>query len=319
VTSGGAPAAAAPRALPRGVVPQIWLGSDRYSHDGLERFLAGPVRELGLPGVMLHAGPRGLAGFWHSLAPRVLAHGVLAFAGFGLDGKKDGDGTFLTWQEKAECMGAVAIQASCAGVAMDAESAYDSGVPVPWADAQSMGRRFRELAPRAYVVHQPWWKPTVHWRFPYEPFAVTADEVAPQVYVNDAHGLDRYGWFWPGYQTAWAKLEHDRLAALGLVDPRFPTIQGYGWADILPDLVHCLLTNPRAIMWGEPFPAPETIAAMRFVKFLRDRGFFTDGMDPAEAVRAFQRSFNASAPSEKQLVVDGRAGLKTFAAAGITP
>lgn len=310
------------RTIPAGYYPQLWMGAPAFSYTSLAHQLDA-YAALGLPGVVLHAGPRRLAAAWPTFAAAVRARGLLCLAGFGLDGHDDADGTVLTAREKAGCMAAVANDGACAGVVQDAEGQYDDGEPSTddAIDAEALGREFRRLAPAAYVAHQPWFRPTVHWRFRYEAFAIEADEVAPQVYLNDfIHALGRARYrviCLEQYPAAWQKLELQRLAKIGQVDPRFPTIQSYAWDDIVPDLVHCLLHNPKLFAWSQPYPPPLFLAAVRFVRLLAARGFY-DAARPATydaAVLSFQLDYNRTAA--RPIAADNRAGRETFAVAGL--
>lgn len=308
-------------ALAPGVWPQLWLGSPAFSYSALAHQLDA-YKALGLPGVALHAGPRKMAAAWPMFSGLVTGRGMKCLAAFGLDGHDDIDGTVLTATEKAACMAGIATESACAGIVQDAEGAYDTGEASTdrAIDAETLGREFRRLAPAAYVTHQPWFKPTVHWRFPYEIFAIEADEVSPQVYCNDfigSLGHARYRVIFDEYERAWKTLELQRLARIGQLDARFPTIQSYAWDDIVPDLVDCLLHHPRCLAWSQPFPPPLFLAAIRFVRVLEAHGFY-DAARPETfdgAVIAFQRDYNRTAA--RPIAADNRAGRETLAAAGI--
>jgi hypothetical protein len=233
------------------------------------------------------------------LAALAARHGLQASAAFGL-----GDGNSHRPEQAGVWMASVAKRPDCAALILDAEGAWENE-PGDRPAATAMGASFRASAPDAYVITQPWPVPTLHSKFPEREFAAWVDADARQAYVNDwtrQYGKARYA-----RCMAWFAASQAQLARqLGdLARPQLITLQGYGWADILPDLVDGLLTHPIVVMWSEPFPDAATMRALAAVKALK-----TAGCTGPDAVRQFQARHGAP------LAVDGRCGEKTMAALG---
>ena len=247
-----------PGALPRGVLPQVYLDAlHGATHDARMGVLAtglDAIRDAGCPGVLFHGFPASLPARFPEYAALAAARGLLAFAAFGLPGG-------LPPADAGHAMGTVAARADCAGVFLDAEGAYDTGRK---GDAAAMVAALRAVAPGALVADQPWFAPLHHSGFPYEEFAAGVDVRCPQVYLNDFHGPDRYRRVFDWYAREWAQLEASRLTPRGLARPRVPTIQAEGWADIPGDLDACLAANVTVVAWCDKgLPPPTFLAAVR--------------------------------------------------------
>jgi hypothetical protein len=308
--------------LPLGYWPQVWIAASSFTLDGLGRALD-LYAQLQLPGVALHGGPRSLTKHWRDYAARVTGRGLACLAAFGLDGHDDDDGTVLTAAEKGEAMAAIANRPDCAGVVQDEESGYDTGVPSAWNDARTMLAAFRRDAPQALAIQQGWPEPLEHPHYPVEDLLRPADAAAPMVYPNVAWyvthwGRARYARVVKRYEDQWSELERTRLAPAGIVRPRFPTTQGDGWGDILPDLCACLLANPRMLVWCEPFLSATVVRMLRAVRRLEADGFYDPRAPAADAVVRWQRAYNAAHPgSAMPLLEDNRCGPATLAAMGL--
>jgi len=318
-------------APPPGVYVQVWVA--RLPKASRERDLAAfasKAKRDGLHGIVVHGFPRGLPGEWPKLVRVVEEAGLLPLAAFGLDGTKDEDGTPLTAAEKGECVGAVAADARCRGVYLDAEGRWDQGKEP---DALALGEALRKAAPRAWVGDQPWFAIDVHGElartalpndrggvfrgFPVDEFAVKAvnGDRARQAYwanFTRQHGGDAYERVIARMERDWAKIR-PAMQARGLARTEAVTIQGYGH-DRLGDLVHCVLDwafnrQTRVVVWCEPLPTPLAYAALVAAERLASLGFAGPGVDPEHAVRAAQASLGAH--------VDGVAGPETLRALGI--
>jgi hypothetical protein len=224
-------------------------------------------------------------------------HGLQASAAFGLGG-----GNERAPEAAAQWMARVALHPDCAALLTDAEGAFE--VAGARDAVVRMGRTFRAAAPDAYVITQPWPVPTLHSKFPEREFAAWVDADARQAYVNDwtrQYGKARYA-----RCMAWFAASQAQLARqLGdLARPQLITLQGYGWADILPDLVDGLLTHPIVVMWSEPFPDEDFLRAAAAVAALQRLG-----LSGPTAVLAFQTTAG--------LTADGICGPKTLAALGV--
>ena len=269
-----------------GITIQVYRAKmDRYPKASVSAMLddlqkAGAKRIAWHGFVSEHTNGEGLEQALPALIKLASDHGLGSAAAFGL-----GDAWDHRPVEAGESIGRTSLITGCEAVILDAEGAWEDEA-ADKSRAAKLVKALRGVNPTAYVAHQPWWRPTVHWSsFPWEEFEAGVDLDAPQVYFNDyasSHGRDRYAWMcrtpdggsgsWGEYHKAWKKLT-ERLAPKGLVRPRIITIQGYGGNDIFADTVDCLLCYPDTIVWSEPFPETYFLRAMRVVKALRERGF----------------------------------------------
>jgi hypothetical protein len=292
-------------------------------------------KAAGMSAVAFHLGPRGLAARWDALAGIAADHGLAAVAASGVDGAS------LGARGKGRLLGAVLARPSCRALLVDAEGQYDTDTgPADETDAGgalALGEEIRALSSKP-VGDQCWFAIQSHGdgrpRDPANPFGgFPADEFAQscvnwgrfrQLYCNNMRGASRYARTREWMHRDWLQFDDDlrRAGRADLVRPLGLTLQGYGWRDIVPDLVDALLeqTVGRGLpvfLWAEPTPAPETLACVRAVHKLRAEGFANVGRSPADAVRAYQAAFNATAPSDRQLTADGRCGPHTLASMGL--
>jgi hypothetical protein len=209
----------------------------------------------------------GIAGIaWHGFSTELLpdrfaqlAHvcterGMVALAAFGMD-SDDPEG-------KAKRIAAVSQVPACAGVVLDWEGKWEDEPNDP-AKAEAFARVYADkVRAGVFTADQPWWKPTVHWRSPYEEFGRVCHARFRQNYCNDYEGKDRYERINRGSDDAWTKL-NARLGPKGLLRPVLETRQAYGWADIPASLEQCLLDDDPVILWAEAWPDAQVIAALR--------------------------------------------------------
>lgn len=330
---------------PSGLYLQCYLDAGTgVTLDDLAR-IADRAHAVGMPGIALHAGPRRLLKRWSAYAPKVTSRGLLALAAWGLDGRTDDDGTALTASEKGDLCGELLLRPDCAAGLLDAEGRWDArgspGTDMNEGGALTLSYALRCKAPTALVGDQPWFAIESHGDvrprplplgqggdfvgFPVDEFATVITWMRfPQAYCNDfveAFGNDRYARVTAWMERDWTKVEV-ALKRDGLLRPRGVTLQGYGWR--LRDLVHALLEysvrrNQPVPLWCEPSPSEDTWCALRFVQQLVALGHAGIGIDPREAVRAFQRTYNRTAPETKKLDEDGYAGIRTLTSAGCWP
>jgi hypothetical protein len=256
------------RTLPEGIFVQSYRGKiPGASH---QKRLDYAARQLD---VLAGAGIRGV--FWHGfsveMTPEIFSdwarlctqRNLLACAAFGLDAT-DAAG-------KGMRMSRVAKLPECTAIALDAEGAYDRNQQ---ASALAMGKAFRALAPNALVLDQSWPVPTVHMGFPYEQFAGFRDAHAAYVEFVDLHAEQRYcndwlrQWGARRYQLCEqlfdkAEARLDEILPPEARRPHIRTIQGHGWADIPGDLDDCLSRHKTMLVWSEPFPSPDFVAALK--------------------------------------------------------
>lgn len=272
---------------------------------------------------------------WPTLASLAAERSMLALASWGLDGRK------LTARQKGDLAGQVLASPDCAAGLLDAEGQWDSDLgradDMDEAGALALGDALRARAPDTPVGDQPWFaieahgdvrrtaRPTaeggVFRGFPVDEFAtVTTWGRFRQAYIYNSRGA-HYGPTFERMDREWAAVT-PALRSAGLERPLRVTLQAYRWK--LHELIHALLdrcVRPRepVVLWCDPWPDATTLAALRFVEILMREGFAAPGVDAREAVRLWQRSYNACAPSERQLSVDGWAGTASALAAGIAP
>ncbi|MFO0609494.1 MAG: hypothetical protein U0324_40395 [Polyangiales bacterium] len=292
------------RTMPSGVHVQIYRDAvpDVASLDAA----LDALRALGVAGIAWH-------GTTHELTPDVFgplhekaaARGMISFAAFGL-----GRGANKSPETAGERIAAVARTPGCAGVVFDAEHLWEDARDDK-AKAAALMTAFREAAPDALAVDQPWPIPTSHGSFPWEAFYARVDVTAPQVYCNNWRqrwGRDAYERFEAWHLASWRSLE-ERIARAGLaMPPKINTRQGYRW--FLDDCVTMLCREPTVIVWCEPYPDRTFRFALEAVRALAGRGFA--GPD---AVRAFQA--DARAAGAYGGAVDGRFGREAARALGL--
>lgn len=196
----------------------------------------------------------------------------------------------------------------------DMETSFENEADDP-AKAERLFDAFRHDAPDAFALDQPWPVPTLHSRFPDRVIVRYIDMRSSQDYWNNwkhAYGRARFAKLRPWFAKSKATLDA-QLAHLGLpVPPRTRTIQGYGWDDAPADLVFALIEAVRepTPVWCDPLPTPAFLAGVKTVDNLRLGGWLRDGVPPDVLVREFQTATG--------LTVDGRCGVKTMAALGVT-
>jgi hypothetical protein len=247
-----------PRALPVGVMPQLYMGAiPGATHEARIANLTASIdkiRDAGCVAVVFHGFPGDLPARWPEYVALASSRGLLALAAFGLPGGMDP-------ASAGRAIGSVALRGDCVGVLLDAESHYDHGAQ---GEARVLVTALREVAPTALVCTQPWAIPTVHAGFPYEEFAAGTDVVCEQRYVNDQHGPRRYAEFMAWADRSWATIERERLAPKGLVRPHAPTFQAEGWDDIPADLAACLAAHPTSVWWCDHgLPPASFLAAVK--------------------------------------------------------
>ncbi len=323
-----------------GFYVQVWLGAIRGSEPQREKQLlefTRRARNIGVDGIILHAFPRGLARTWDKWSALVASEGLPALASWGLDGKKDDDGTPLTAKEKGELCGSVAAEENCLGSYLDAEGQWDTDQgeddDMDERGAVVFGHAFRKEAPLAWVGDQCWFAIDSHGGlrrsalpleagrvfrgFPVDEFAasvVNGDRARQAYWANFFRqwGKDAYERIIAWMERDWARIRPTMLAA-GLARTEAVSVQGYAHPDTV-DFVDCLLDwgvnrQTRVVIWSEPFPSEMVLAAIAIAHQLRHRGFARAGVDPKTAIRAFQR--------DAGITVDGFAFRQVAQALGI--
>lgn len=327
-------------APPPGIYIQPWLGAFKGSTQ--ERFAAfaetcKKAKAHGARGVVAHGFPRGMARDWDGLAVIMRNEGLVSCASFGLDGRRDEDGTTLTVAEKGKLVGLVAAQEDCDGVWLDAEGRWDRDEKpaddMNEAGALRLGHELRAEAPAAWVADQPWpildmhgdvrrsarpiEKGGVFAGFPVDEFAhscVNGDRAVQLYWANwyGSWGDDAYPRLAKWHAQSWQDAQQ-ALARVGLARPLGATIQGYGHN---PDkghhwhsLIHAMLTyaverSSRLVIWSEPTPTPMVWEAVSIVAFLATSAQPNDTADTI--IRRHQAALGVT--------VDGLFGLGTLAA-----
>ena len=292
-----------------------------------------------LPGSVLHGFPQELVSNFDRMALAANARGLLALAAWGLDGKADNDGSVLTAREKGRACADVLKRPACAAGLLDMEGQWDTDLgpadDMDEAGARDLGAEILSGAPGAWVGDQLWYAIDSHGdvRTTVRPLdnggvfrGFPVDEIAPvcrwgryrQAYLYNAMGA--------GYASTFARMDREwaivqpALARAGLAQPLRVTLQGYRWK--LHEMVHALLDRhvrpaEAIVIWCDPWPDAVCLRAIAMVQFLVRAGFAGRGVDAREAVRAFQREFNKTAPVAKKLTEDGWAGAGTCGAAGV--
>lgn len=308
-----------------GHVHQIYMGAGRSVDAVALAKICKRDKAMGVKHAVLHYGPRRAVDVFAKHSQVVIDSGMKCSVSFGLDGHED-DATHhhdvLTATEKGECMAQVALHPNASSVGQDAEPAYDPGVPSSDGaiDASLTVKVFRQHAPNAFVWHQPWWKPSVHRRFPYKTFALGAEAVFPQTYFNNAetvqtYGKKRYRTLLPVYEHEWSTLEAGFQSTVGTDDPRGETYQSYGWDDIPHEFVRISLHTPIIILWGEPEISLIVEACIRAIGILHSEGF----VNPDTAVIEWQRAWNKSESGRRigKITEDNALGYQSLRAMGL--
>jgi hypothetical protein len=213
-------------------------------------------------------------------------------------------------QQYGRMVGTFANRPDCAAAGFDCEGSYENEPDDPQ-KAQALCDATRQTAPDAYLFDQPWAVPTQHHRFPDEIFARTVNIRCSQDYFEShkkTYGRLRYAKCLPWFTASQADLDA-RLAAKGIHTPRGSTLQGYGWTDVIHDLVDALMRRADSVtfIWSDPLPTKAIVVAMRAVARMRALGF-----RGADGVRGYQASLRGV------IVVDGKCGRKTLRALGFT-
>lgn len=259
-----------PRALPRGVWIQVYLGAIRgASHaarlDAVRHGLD-DCKAAGAIGIVWHTfttatNPDQLAEY----AALAAARGLLSCVSWGLDAT-DGAG-------KGRRMAACAQVPGVLATGVDAEGAFDSGKQ---AVALAMGEAFvHDAGEQALVIDQSWPVPTVHSSFPYEQFAGFVDAHGRYTEFVDLHAEQRYCNDWKRQWGAarFAKCEAlfdaseatlERILPPEARRPHIRTIQANGWDDIGADLDACLAAHDTVWVWADDgFPHAWFYARLR--------------------------------------------------------
>lgn len=304
------PGAAIPkRTLPPGRYIQVYRDAIRGRNQAAKMAAIATAldqfKAVGVKGVLWHGfvGEMDAAKF-KELSAMCASRGLFSLAAFGLGPSEP--------EKSGKWIGEIANLPECFAVVFDMEGAWE--IPSGKTKAMALGKAFRDVAPNALALDQPWADPTVHWSlFPWEETAVFIDARYPQFYVNNWFrelGEKRYAQCWTRFLKAWERL-NARLAAKNLVRPVSYTIQGYKW--VFRDLVNCLTTNPTLIIWTDPFPDEITVAALKAVHALESQGFHGPN-----AVKDFQAKWNKDHPGDS-LTTDNLCGPATMNKLGLPP
>jgi hypothetical protein len=292
---------------PKGYILQLYRGSSGFDFAKLKANLP-RYQACGITGIAPHGfeGDLDVKRF-DTYVQLAKPRGMTTYAAFGLGPSHPYD--------RGAWIGKTALHPDCAGVLFDMEGSFeiDAGKQA----AADIGRGFLAQFPNnvadVWACDQPWADPSVHWsKFPWEEIAGFVDARAAQFYFNDWKGAHRYNNLDPHFHHSWDQIDA-RLAPKGLVRPLMMTLQAYGWSDIFPDFVDCLLANPTAFLWCDNgLPSENALLGLQVVTELAKRGF--TGVD---AVKNFQKAYNAAGPSKK-IAEDGRCGYgETVPALGI--
>ena len=116
------------------------------------------------------------------------------------------------------------------------------------------------------------------------------------------------------------------LRASGIEVPMGVTLQGRGHDEKPHHLAHAIIRYGYAIdmpvvFWQEfgKTDKPDAVldAILAGLKVLDARGFLPIGCDPREAVRAWQRDYNRTAPQNRKIGVDGWFGRECLRVLGL--
>ena len=288
--------------LPAGIHLQPYMDAHGYSHDKLRALLA-QHGELGIKSLAVHMGPAIAQDSWETLHRDALDMGTGCGLVIPGDDQTALDGGLQTAADKGRLLGQMALHPGMSYVGIDAEGGWetDTGaddqstpakvrelgeafvrvarrawverLPRPegmaWADYRRLvaagDPRVHDIGPWVPLITQGWFAIESHASFPQRRFAEYADEEYPQEYDNDfirQYGVHRHaevrGWMQRDY-ARWDRANPDR------VNPRSVTLQGYGWDgdDGELDDALALADDAPVILYCEPFPTAQVIAAMR--------------------------------------------------------
>ncbi len=300
---------------PTGYVLQLYRGSSGFNFDRLAANLP-RYKACGVTGIA----PHGFVGDldrtkFDKYVKLAKANGLACYAAYGL-GSKDP-------VQRGTWIGKVAQHPDCSGILFDMEGGFEDENSDKQA-ATDLGKAFVAQFPNGerdvWCCDQPWAVPSYHWsKFPWEEAAAFVDARAAQFYYNDWKGVGRYDRLNPWFHTDWDKL-NARLARTNNVRPLLLTLQAYGWSDIFPKFISCLLDNPTAFFWcDQGLPRENALLGMRTVKALAESPLRAGGFRGASAVLDFQKAYNATNPA-KRIAEDGKCGYReTLPALGIVP
>lgn len=246
---------------------------------------------------------------YEDLAGRITqSSGLEVGAAFGLGGlNRDHPASTGSW------IRSIFTSPMCKLGLIDAEGAFDNNAKdkaLAMVDALTLGGTSRDFG--IPIGDQLWFAILSHPNFPVREFIPALTFRGEQEYGNDFKGRTRWEICRSWRDRDWAR-EDASLPATMLL-PHMATIEGYGYGSDRNDTpvpweaTTELLRWPSAQIWCEWKPSAETRMALRFVQFMKQRGYSlaTD----MSGVIAFQR--------DAGLTQDGKAGLATWAAAGIT-
>lgn len=295
------------------------------------------AKQEGFDDICFHGFPREMLNNWARLAGYAVQRRITALASWGLDGTRDNDGTVLTSREKGEAMGIVLAQKSCAAGLLDAEGLWDRGGTDPQGPTETgaleLGIALRERAPEALLGDQPW--PWIDWhgdvRRSARPFGQGGTFAGFP--VDEFAFITNWGRFRQDYWLNWAEANaywtvtdtmekqwqpvQSSLQALGLARPLRVTLQGYGHEERPWHFAHALLRwmvrdQQPVVLWCAPFPNAFTLRVIAAVRRLVALGFAGPGIDPRQAVLAFQRDYNRTSSGVKRIDEDGWLGVETI-------
>ena len=309
---------------PPGLYLQVYLDAiGGYRSERLPSVLGGAAR-AGFRGAVLHGFPRGMVRAWDRLASTASMRGLLALASWGLDGRRDEDGSELTPAEKGALVGEVLRRSTCAAGLLDAEGQWDSNEgPVDMGEdgALRLGDALRRIAPDALVGDQPWYAIDSHGSlrtearpmpgggifagFPVDEFAKSCVNWirARQAYI---YGPGQAPTVFRRMEREWSTIR-PAMERAGLARTETVTLQGYAWDHSIPDLVDVLLTwwvsrQLPVIVWAHGLPTAPFLRAVTAVQELVRLGYARPGRQAREVVVDFQRAAGLR-------VLDGRCGL----------
>lgn len=191
------------------------------------------------------------------LADIAKAEGLSTWAAFGLDDQ--------VMEAKGTRIGRVALMPEVAGVIFDGEEKLeDDSTEEDAAQARTMRVAFRKVAPKATAIVQSWELPQLHATMPYGELAALADVWSPMEYLNNwtsTYGKQRAARMEPRWTQGRAWLA---TRILPRVLPFLRTTHNVGWSDIPADLdAMCLEHRGRLLVWCEPFPSAQFMAAVK--------------------------------------------------------
>jgi hypothetical protein len=273
------------------------------------------IKAAGFVGVAWHDFAPRLEGWAERLAVIALDQGLRSIAAFGLGDTRAA--------ERGACIGRTSLIKGIDAVITDAEGSFENEPDDP-SKATALVEAIVAVNKGALIIDQPWWKPTVHTKFPWREFSARVKAHAPQCYFNNnaaSDGQDRYEKMMGGlllngqtvkggYHVAWEWLEQSRILPPEFIRARTITIQGYHGADIAGDTIDCMTTyatDHPVFVWCEPWPEQYFIGAAKAFTELAKRGF-----TGPTAVHDFEVSAHLAVEPGH-----GRAGAQVLAALGI--